>query len=108
MPAIMMQLATFAMQYIDAAMVGSFGASASAAVCVVFSSIWIVIGLCYAINTGFSVQIANAIGANDTNQARRIFREGMMISCGVTGLLSITCMYLSSHLPSLLGADPKI
>ena len=108
MPAILAQWASVAMQYIDAAMVGSLGASATAAVSVVFSSIWIVIGLCYAINTGFSVQIAHAIGADDLEQAKKIFREGLMICGGITVLFSIFCIYLSSSLPSLLGAEPKI
>ena len=107
-PAIMMQMATFAMQYIDAAMVGSLGASASASVSVVFSSIWIAIGLGFAMTMGFSVQVAHAIGANDTIQAKRIFRQGLLICCGFAGLISILGIYLSPHLPALLGADPEI
>lgn len=67
------------MQYIDAAMVGSLGASASAAVGVVTSSTWIVSGLAYAVATGFSVQIAHATGANDAVRAKKIFREGLSI-----------------------------
>ena len=45
-PAILAQLASVAMQYIDATMVGSLGASASAAIGVVTSSTWIIGGLC--------------------------------------------------------------
>lgn len=108
MPAILMQLAQFAMQYIDAAMVGSLGASASAAISVVFSSIWIAIGLGFAVTSGFSVQIAHAIGANDTVRAKQIFREGLIINCGIACTLSVVGICLSSRLPSLLGADPKI
>lgn len=107
-PAIMMQMATFAMQYIDAAMVGSLGASASASVSVVFSSIWIAIGLGFAITMGFSVQIAHAIGANDIARAKRVFREGLLICCGLASLLSVFGIYLSPHLPALLGADSEI
>ena len=107
-PAIMMQMATFAMQYIDAAMVGSLGASASASVSVVFSSIWIAIGLGFAMTMGFSVQVAHAIGANDIAQAKRVFREGLLICCGFASLLSAFGIYLSPHLPALLGADPEI
>lgn len=107
-PAILMQLAQFAMQYIDAAMVGSLGASASAAISVVFSSIFIAIGLCFAVTTGFSVQIAHAVGANDTERAQKVFREGLIIGSGIAGLLSIAGISVSSRLPSWLGANPEI
>lgn len=107
-PAILAQLASVAMQYIDAAMVGSLGASASAAVGVVTSSTWIVIGLACAVAMGFSVQIAHAIGANDTNQAKKVFREGLIVCCMISCLLSFIGIILSPHLPSLMGAEPKI
>ena len=107
-PAILAQLASVAMQYIDAAMVGSLGASASAAVGVVTSSTWIAFGLASAIAMGFSVQIAHAIGANDTTQAKEVFREGLAICCVLSCLLSLIGISLSPHLPSLLGAEPKI
>ena len=107
-PAILSQLTSVAMQYIDAAMVGSLGASASAAVGVVTSSTWIVIGLAYAVAMGFSVQVAHAIGAKDTKRAQRIFREGLIIGCGIASLLSVVGISVSSRLPSWLGADLEI
>lgn len=107
-PAILAQLASVAMQYIDAAMVGSLGAAASASIGVVTSSTWIVIGLSYAVAMGFSVQIAHAIGANDTDQAKKVFREGLIICCITACLLAFIGISLSPHLPSLMGAEPKI
>lgn len=107
-PAILAQLASVAMQYIDAAMVGSLGASASAAVGVVTSSTWIAIGLSYAIAMGFSVQIAHAIGANDPDQTKKVFREGLIICFTISALLSFIGINLSPHLPSLMGAEKKI
>ena len=108
LPAILAQFASVAMQYIDAAMVGSLGAAASAAVGVVTSSTWIAIGLAYAVAMGFSVQVAHAIGANDTDQAKKVFREGLFICCITACLLAFIGINLSPHLPSLMGADPKI
>ena len=107
-PAIMMQMASFTMQYIDTAMVGNLGASASAAVSVVFSSIFIAMSLGFALIMGFSVQVAHAIGANNTFQAQRVFREGLLICGIVSGFVSAIGIYLSSRLPALLGADPEI
>ena len=107
-PAIIAQLASVAMQYIDAAMVGSLGASASAAVGVVTSSTWIVSGLAYAVATGFSVQTAHATGADDAVRAKKVFREGLIICFVISCLLSFIGIGLSPHLPSLMGAEPKI
>ena len=107
-PAILAQFASIAMQYIDAAMVGSIGASASAAVGVVTSSTWIVIGLACAVAMGFSVQIAHAIGANDAEQSQKVFYEGLIICCVISCLLSLIGISLSPHLPSLMGAEPEI
>ena len=52
-----------AMQYIDAAMVGSLGAKASASIGLVSTSTWLMGGLCISVATGFSVQAAHLIGA---------------------------------------------
>ena len=57
---------------------------------------------------GFSVQVAHAIGANDTDQAKKLFREGLFICCITACLLAFIGINLSPHLPSLMGADPKI
>lgn len=51
-PAILAQLAAVAMQYIDAVMVGSLGATATASVGIVISSTWIAIGLVHAVAMG--------------------------------------------------------
>lgn len=61
LPAILTQITTIAMQYIDSAMVGALGANASAAIGLVSSSTWFFGGITYAISAGFSVQVAHHI-----------------------------------------------
>lgn len=73
-PAIMAQLSSILMQYIDAAMVGRLGADDSAAVGLVSTSLWLFWGLCSAAIVGFSVQVAHRIGANDPAGARGVLR----------------------------------
>ncbi len=63
-PAIVTQLSAIVMQYIDAAMVGSLGANASASIGLVSTTTWLFWGLCAAASTGFSVQVAHRIGAH--------------------------------------------
>lgn len=63
LPAILTQITTIVMQYIDSAMVGSLGANASAAIGLVSTSTWLLGGITYAVSAGFSVQVAHNIGA---------------------------------------------
>ena len=52
-PAIIAQLSTIMMQYIDASMVGHLGADASASVGLMNSSLWMFWGVCSTITMGF-------------------------------------------------------
>ena len=80
LPAIFAQLTSIMMQYIDAAMVGALGAEASAAIGVVSTSTWLLSGLCTAAASGFSVQVAQRIGAADEQGARSVVKHGLLIT----------------------------
>ena len=54
-PSILAQLTSTAMEYIDATMVGSLGANASAAIGLVSTSTWLFGGVTHAVSSGFSV-----------------------------------------------------
>ena len=53
LPAILTQITTIAMQYIDSAMVGALGANASAAIGLVSSTTWLLSGTIYAVSARF-------------------------------------------------------
>ena len=72
LPAILTQITTIAMQYIDSAMVGALGANASAAIGLVSSTTWLLSGEIYAVSAGFSVQVAHQIGGNHDKKARDV------------------------------------
>ena len=59
LPAILAQISSIVMQYIDASMVGRLGADESASIGLVSSSTWLMGGLCSAASIGFTVQIAH-------------------------------------------------
>ena len=93
-PAIIAQLSSIIMQYIDAAMVGRIGAEASASIGLVSTTTWLFWGLCTAAATGFSVQVAHRIGAGDLKGARytglqsaagHIGREHQFLTAGMAG-----------------------
>lgn len=74
-PSILAQLSVIVMLYIDASMVGSLGANASASIGLVSTTTWLFSGVCTAAATGFSVQVAHLIGANDPAGARNVLRQ---------------------------------
>lgn len=107
-PAILAQLSSIIMQYIDAAMVGSLGASSSAAIGVVASSTWLFYGIISATCTGFSVQVAQSVGAKDFSRSRQITRQAFLIVSLLSLVFASVAMILSFYLPTLLGAAEEI
>lgn len=108
LPSIVAQLSSIAMQYIDASMVGSLGANASASIGLVSTTTWLFWGLCSAAATGFSVQVAHRIGADDFIGARRILRQAL-VAIGLFGVvLGGLGAIISGALPGWLGGDPAI
>ncbi len=107
-PAILSQLTSILLQYSDAAMVGSLGAASTAAIGVTSTTIWLFGNLFSAACYGYSVQIANAVGAGDSRLSRVLFRQGLTSNLLVSFLLSLIGILLSKPLPVLLGADPSV
>lgn len=107
-PSIVAQLSSIVMQYIDASMVGSLGADASASIGLVSTTTWLFGGLCMAATAGFSVQVAHRIGANDFTEARAVLRQGL-VAIGLFGLtLALIGVSISGFLPGWLGGDEAI
>ena len=107
-PAILAQLTTVVMQYIDAAMVGSIGANASAAIGLVSTSTWLLNGLCSSLAIGFSVQIAQLVGSNRDGDARNVFRQALVICLSFALFVSALASLISPFLPKWLGGKKEI
>lgn len=107
-PAIFAQISSIVMQYIDASMVGHLGADGSASIGVVASSTWLMGGLCAAASTGFTVQVAQRIGARDEKGARSIVRQGLAAVLFFSCVLMFAGILISGGLPVWLGADASI
>ena len=105
LPAILAQLTTIAMQYIDAAMVGSLGAAATASIGLVSSSTWLVGGCCIGVSAGFYVQVAQLIGAGRNREAENVLRQGLMAVLIIGTLISAFGLLLSSRVPVWLGGE---
>ena len=107
-PSILAQLTSTAMEYIDATMVGSLGANASAAIGLVSSSTWLMGGMCGAAATGFAVQVAHRIGAGQDGEARNVLRQALAFSAVFGLLLALVGTGISRRLPVWLGGAPEI
>ena len=107
-PAIMAQVSSIAMQYIDASMVGSLGANAAASIGLVSTTTWLFWGLCAAAATGFSVQVAHRIGAGDFAGARKVLRQSITATLAFGFLLAAAGVAISGALPGWLGGDEAI
>lgn len=107
-PAIMAQISSIAMQYVDASMVGSLGADAAASIGLVSTTTWLFGGICAAAATGFSVQVAHRIGAGDFAGARRVLRQSFAAMLLFGSLLAMIGLLVGGPLPGWLGGDPVI
>ena len=107
-PAILAQLSSVMMQYIDTAMVGRLGAGPSASVGLMATSTWIFAGFTMAVATGFSVQVAHLCGAGDFHAARQVLRQGLVCSLGVSLLFGLAGVGISPALPLWLGGGEEI
>ena len=107
-PAIMAQISSIVMQYIDASMVGRLGADDSAAIGLVSSSTWLFGGLCSAASIGFTVQVAQRIGAGEEKRARNIVKQGLFAVLIFSCVLMAAGVSLSGVLPVWLGGGKEI
>jgi Na+-driven multidrug efflux pump len=100
-PAILAQLSFVMMQYIDTSMVGHLGAAAGASIGLVSTCMWLLGGFCGACGSGFSVQVAHLIGANDFKNARVVLRQALLTALIFSGVISVIGMAIAG--PSPIG-----
>lgn len=107
-PSMLAQISTVMMFFIDASMVGHLGAEASASIGLIESTTWLIGSLLGAVATGFSVQVAHFIGANDFVKARQVFRHALI--CGLVFSLCLSVVGVAIHfpLPYWLGGGADI
>ncbi len=108
LPAILAQLSSVIMQYIDASMVGHLGPNESAAIGLVTSTTWLIGGLMTAASMGFTVSVAHKIGARDEAGARAIVKWGLLCVLGFGLVLMTICVSISQFLPAWMGGATEI
>lgn len=107
-PAIVEQIMITMVQYVDTAMVGSLGSGATAAVGLTASTTWMFNGFLNAAAVGFSVQVAQHIGAGRSREAQSVTWQALKFVVLFGVLLAVAAVALAFPLPALLGADESI
>lgn len=107
-PAILAQLSSVMMQYIDTSMVGHLGPAAGASIGLVSTCLWLMGGFGMAASTGFSVQVAHRIGANDFHGAREVLRQALVCVLGFSAFVALLGVAVSHQLPAWLGGGEDI
>ena len=107
-PAILGQLSTIVMQYIDTMMVGQLGATATASIGLVSTTCWLFGGMGASIGAGFSVLVAQHIGAKEYDMARRVLAQALMVCLALGLTISLFCVGIHSWWPRALGGTPEV
>ena len=108
LPAIMAQLSSIVMQYIDASMVGHLGSMQAAAVGMMAPATWLFSGLCTSVSIGFTVQTAQAIGGKRDAAARNLMKEGLVMGLCTAAVLALLGVILAFPMPVWLNGAPEV
>ena len=107
-PAIVSEFSTILMHYIDASMVGHYGAQAAASVGLVSTTIWLFWGCTSMFLSGFVVQVAHRIGAKEFSQARSVMAQGIAVVTLASSAMACIGYLIHARLPFWLGASAEI
>ena len=107
-PAILEQLVLTLMSYIDTAMVGSLGYFATASIGVVASTTWLLNGLVSAAAVGFSVQVAQYLGAGRERDSRDVLCQAILFNAAFGAALAVLAVLAGQFLPAALGAEAAL
>lgn len=97
-----------AVQYIDTAMVGRLGTDATAAVGSTATVNWLIGTTIYAFGIGFLAYISQALGAGETERAKRASAQSalMVLLTGLVFTVLTTC--LSPFVPGWMQVEPRL
>ncbi len=107
-PTMLEQLLATAVQYIDTAMVGALGTSATAAVGATTTIGWLVNGTVSALSIGFLSVIAQAYGAGQKTVARRAAAQAVLCTLIIGLFFTALTLAVSPMIPVWMQVDAPI
>lgn len=107
-PTMLEQLMHTAVQYIDTAMVGSLGTTATAAVGATTTVNWLIGSTISALGVGFLAFIAKAYGANDKKMASRAVSQAVLVTLVAGIFFTAVTLAVSRFVPVWMQVDKGI
>lgn len=107
-PTMLEELMQTAVQYIDTAMVGKLGTDAVAAVGSTATVNWLVGTTIYAFGIGFLAYISQALGAQETEKARRASAQSVLMVLLSGSVFTVLCAALSGLVPVWMQVEPRL
>ncbi len=107
-PAIVEQFLVSIASLIDTAMVGSLGPTATAAVAINVSTLWLIEGFSTALSAGFMYVIAHSIGKGDIPDAKQAAKQAVTASFLLGTITMIIVELISPYLCLWLGGEAEI
>ena len=107
-PTMLEELMQTAVQYIDTAMVGQLGTDAVAAVGSTATVNWLVGTTIYAFGIGFLAYISQALGARETEKARRASGQSVLMVLLSGSVFTLLCAALSGYVPVWMQVEPRL
>ncbi len=107
-PTMLEQLMQTAVQYIDTAMVGSLGTTATAAVGATTTVNWLIGSTVSALGVGFLSFIARAYGAGDKENAARSVAQATIVTVLAGTVFTVLALSLSGVIPAWMQVDEAI
>lgn len=107
-PAILEQILQTLVGFVDTAMVGSLGATATAGIAVNSSTVWLIGGVMNSVATGFAVLVARNIGAKDYAKARDLAKQCLVWTVVFALCLSAVMVFVGRNLAIWMNADPEV
>lgn len=107
-PTMLEQLMQTAVQYIDTAMVGALGTSATAAVGATSTVNWLIGSTVSAIGVGFLSYISQSIGSKNEDNARKASAQAVISTLAVGVFFTAVTLLLSPKIPVWMQVDEGI
>ncbi len=104
-PTMLEQLLSTLVQYVDTAMVGSLGTTATAAVGSTTTVNWLVGSTMSAVGVGFLAFVSQSLGRGDKESARRASSQAVLMVLIVGVLFTVLTLSLSPLVPTLMQVD---
>lgn len=108
LPAVLQQMLSSLLQYVDTAMVGHLGEAATATVSTSTSVNWLVHSLPYGFTIGLLSLISQAYGRGDREEMKRLAALGCRIVIFFGIALTVICLGISPFLPVWMQSAPEI